>query len=230
RQADPYRSLSRLEVDHVLGMCADGIATNRGRGLAHLFHDRINRRVKGRRGARLAAITSGGAIPDTANYAVVSEPEGTVVGSVDEDFAVESLAGDIILLCNTSWRIKGVEMGRVRVEDAHGAPPNIPFWRGEAPSRTSELSAEVATLRHAIAERVSSSDQAISRQGSVVGWLKDDCGLDQRGAQQAIEYMLAGKAVLGVVPTQQTIVAERFFDESGGMQLVLHTPFGGRIN
>ncbi|MEP6934051.1 MAG: DEAD/DEAH box helicase, partial [Nitrospirota bacterium] len=227
RRADPYRELARSEFDQVLRMLADGIATDRGRGLAHLFHDRINRRVKGRRGARLAAITSGGAIPDTANYAVVAEPEGTVVGSVDEDFAVESLAGDIMLLGNTSWRIKGVERGKVRVEDAHGAPPNIPFWRGEAPSRTAELSAEVATLRQAIAERVSSSDPAISHQLSAISWLRKECGLDQRGAQQAIEYVLAGKAVLGTVPTQQTIVAERFFDESGGMQLVLHTPFGG---
>ena len=150
RRADPYRALARSEFDQVLRMLADGIATNRGRGLAYLHHDRINHRIKGRRGARLAAITSGGAIPDTANYAVVAEPEGTVVGSVDEDFAVESLAGDIMLLGNTSWRIKGVEMGKVRVEDAHGAPPNIPFWRGEAPSRTAELSAEVATSSAAI--------------------------------------------------------------------------------
>src|SRR4029078_3815879 len=224
RQADPYRSLSRLEVDHVLGMCADGIATNRGRGLAHLFHDRINRRIKGRRGARLAAITSRGAIPDTANYAVVSEPEGTVVGSVDEDLAVESLAGDIILLGNTSWLIKGVEIGRVRVEDAHGAPPNIPFWRGEAPSRTAELSAEVAGVRREIAVR------ARDAQHSALLWLKDECGLDARGAHHAVEYVLSGFAVLGTVPTQDTIVAERFFDESGGMQLVIHSPFGGRIN
>ncbi len=244
RRADPYRALARSDFDRVLRMLADGIATHRGRGLAYLFHDRINRRIKGRRGARLAAITSGGAIPDTANYAVVAEPEGTVVGSVDEDFAVESLAGDIMLLGNTSWRIKGVEMGKVRVEDAHGAPPNIPFWRGEAPSRTAELSLEVATLRQAIAERLASSDPAISHQRSAISssgpaigyqlsaisWLKEECALDQRGAQQAIEYVLAGKAVLGTVPTQQTIVAERFFDESGGMQLVLHTPFGGRIN
>jgi ATP-dependent Lhr-like helicase len=238
RRADPYRALARSEFDQVVRMLADGIATNRGRGLALLYHDRINHRIKGRRGARLAAITSGGAIPDTANYAVVAEPEGTVVGSVDEDFAVESLAGDIMLLGNTSWRIKGVERGKVRVEDAHGAPPNIPFWRGEAPSRTAELSSEVATLRQAIAERVSSSEPAtspsnsspITHYPSPIAWLKQECSLDQRGAQQAIEYVLSGKAVLGTLPTQQTIVAERFFDESGGMQLVLHTPFGGRIN
>jgi ATP-dependent Lhr-like helicase len=244
RRANPYQALARSEFDQVVRMLADGIATNRGRGQAYLFHDRINRRIKGRRAARLAAITCGGAIPDTANYAVVAEPDGTVVGSVDEDFAVESLAGDIMLLGNTSWRIKGIERGKVRVEDAHGAPPNIPFWRGEAPSRTAELSAEVATLRQAIAERLSSSDPAISHQQSAISsdsvpithhaspitWLRQECGLDQRGAQQAIEYVLAGKAILGTVPTQQTIVAERFFDESGGMQLVLHTPFGGRIN
>ena len=230
RRADPYRALAREEFDHVLRMLADGIATNRGRGLAHLFHDRINRRIKGRRGARLAAITSGGAIPDTANYAVVAEPEGTVVGSVDEDFAVESLAGDIMLLGNTSWRIKGVETGKVRVEDAHGAPPNIPFWRGEAPSRTEELSAEVSSLRQDIAKRLVSSGSALSSHPSAISWLKSECGLNQRGAEQAASYIADGIAVLGTVPTQQTIVAERFFDESGGMQLILHTPFGGRIN
>ncbi|MBX9657599.1 MAG: DEAD/DEAH box helicase [Nitrospiraceae bacterium] len=230
RRAYPYRDLSRAEFDGVLRMLADGIATQRGRGLAYLFHDRINRRIKGRRGARLAAITSGGAIPDTANYAVVAEPDGTVVGSVDEDFAVESLAGDIMLLGNTSWRIKGIEAGKVRVEDAQGAPPNIPFWRGEAPSRTAELSSEVAALRQELATRALSDDPAVSHQLSAIGWLKSECALDQRGAQQAIEYVLTGKAVLGTVPTQDTIVAERFFDESGGMQLVLHAPFGGRIN
>ena len=223
RRAYPYRELERQEFDRIVGMLAEGISTNRGRGLAYLHHDRIHRMVKGRRGARLAAITSGGAIPDTANYAVVSEPEGTVVGSVDEDFAVESLAGDIILLGNTSWRIKGVEMGKVRVEDAHGAPPNIPFWRGEAPSRTAELSAEVAAVRREIAER------AVNGEQSTLQWLKQECGLDSRGGLQAVEYVLGGRAVLGTVPTQTTIVAERFFDESGGMQLVIHAPFGGRI-
>jgi ATP-dependent Lhr-like helicase len=243
RRAYPYRNLARPEFDHVVRMLADGIATHRGRGQAYLFHDRINRRIKGRRGARLAAITSGGAIPDTANYAVVAEPGGTVVGSVDEDFAVESLAGDIMLLGNTSWRIKGVEAGKVRVEDAQGAPPNIPFWRGEAPSRTAELSAEVAALRHEIAARISSSEispaSALNPQPAspaqrgepaVLRWLRQECGLDMRGAQQAVEYVLAGKAVLGTVPTQDVIVAERFFDESGGMQLVIHAPFGGRVN
>jgi ATP-dependent helicase Lhr and Lhr-like helicase len=224
RRAFPYRELERTEFERIVQMLAEGISTNRGRGLAYLHRDRIHHTLKGRRGARLAAITSGGAIPDTANYAVVSEPEGTIVGSVDEDFAVESLAGDIILLGNTSWRIKGVEMGKVRVEDAHGAPPNIPFWRGEAPSRTTELSAEVADIRREIAER------ALSAQQSALQWLKQECGLDARGAQQGIEYVLNGRAVLGIVPTQSTIVAERFFDESGGMQLVIHAPFGGRIN
>jgi ATP-dependent Lhr-like helicase len=227
RRAYPYRELERSDFDRILQMLAEGIATNRGRGLAYLHRDRIHHTVKGRRGARLAAITSGGAIPDTANYAVVSEPEGTVVGSVDEDFAVESLAGDIILLGNTSWRIKGVEMGRVRVEDAQGAPPNIPFWRGEAPSRTAELSAEVARVRQDIADKALSAD---SRQLSAISWLRSECGLDARGAQQAVEYVLSGRAVLGTVPTQSTVVAERFFDESGGMQLVIHAPFGGRIN
>ncbi len=241
RRAHPYRDLERETFDRVVHMLAEGIATNRGRGLAYLYHDRVNHRLKGRRGARLAAITSGGAIPDTANYAVVAEPNGTVVGTVDEDFAVESLAGDIMLLGNTSWRIKGVEMGKVRVEDAQGAPPNIPFWRGEAPSRTAELSAEVAALREEISRRASDAGQGamggnhcleepIAVRPPLLAWLKTECGLEQRGAQQAIEYVLTGKLVLGTVPTQERIVAERFFDESGGMQLVIHAPFGGRIN
>lgn len=250
RRAYPYRDLAHEEFDQVIGMLANGIATSRGRGRAYLHRDRINGLVRGRRGARLAAITSGGAIPDTANYAVVAEPHGTVVGSVDEDFAVESLAGDIMLLGNTSWRIKGIETGKVRVEDAQGAPPNIPFWRGEAPSRTAELSAEVAALREEIARRASeavgdepsalpSSSPALSHQPSAIrssdsrsaiSWLRDECGLDVRGAQQAVEYVLAGMAVLGTVPTQDTIVAERFFDEGGGMQLIIHAPFGGRVN
>ncbi len=250
RRAYPYRALERKDFDEVVRMLAEGIASfsparpgcaethpfpGRGRGRAYLHHDRINHRIRARRGARLAAITSGGAIPDTANYAVIAEPEGTLVGSVDEDFAVESLAGDIMLLGNASWRIKGVETGKVRVEDAHGAPPTIPFWRGEAPSRTAELSAEAAAVRAEIdrlmqREAEDSSLPAISRQPSALQWLQEDCGLDRRGAEQAVAYIAAGRAVLGAVPTQQTIIAERFFDEGGGMQLVIHAPFGGRLN
>jgi ATP-dependent Lhr-like helicase len=230
RRAYSYRGLDRSAFDEVLEMLATGIATSRGRGHAYVHYDRVNRRVRGRRGARLAAITSGGAIPETANYIVIAEPDGAVVGSVDEDFAVESLAGDIILLGNTSWRIRGVENGRVRVENAHGAPPTIPFWRGEAPSRTADLSAEVAGLRADLTQRLFGARQDTNPQRSTIGWLKTECGLDQRGAEQVVAYLIAGHAVLGTVPTQQTIVAERFFDESGGMQLVIHAPFGGRVN
>ncbi|HKN87355.1 MAG TPA: DEAD/DEAH box helicase, partial [Nitrospiraceae bacterium] len=251
RRAYPYRKLTRHDFDAVVRMASDGIATNRGRGRAYLHHDRINHRLRARRGARLAAITSGGAIPDTANYAVIAEPDGTVVGSVDEDFAVESLAGDIILLGNASWRIRGVETGKVRVEDAHGAPPTIPFWRGEAPSRTAELSAEVASIREKIADMLpsvqvpnhqittltnspDSPDQSpnhqIIRSSNSLAWLQAECGLDRRSAEQAVTYVVAGRAILGRVPTQDTVIAERFFDEAGGMQLVLHAPFGGRIN
>ena len=230
RRAMPYRGLTRSTFDAVLKMLAEGFVTSRGRGRAYLHHDRINHHIRGRRGARLAAITSGGAIPDTANYVVIAEPDGTVVGSVDEDFAVESLAGDIILLGNTSWRIRGVETGKMRVEDAQGAPPTIPFWRGEGPSRTADLSAEVARLKADIDRRLDADPSSLTPYAPPVQWLRQECALDQRGAQQAVEYVLAGKAVLGTVPTQETIVAERFFDESGGMQLVIHAPFGGRVN
>jgi ATP-dependent Lhr-like helicase len=231
RRAHPYRHLSRGDFDAVVRMLSEGFATARGRRGALLHHDQVQHRVRARRGARLAALTSGGAIPETANYAVVAEPEGLVVGSVDEDFAVESLAGDIMLLGNASWRIRGVETGRVRVEDAHGAPPTIPFWRGEAPSRTAELSAAVAGLRtdlDGFVKELQTSDPGAVE--SILTRLRQMCGLDRLGAEQALAYIKEGREILGAVPTQDAIVAERFFDESGGMQLVLHAPFGGRIN
>src|ERR1700722_5448388 len=193
--------------------------------------------LRARRGARLAAITSGGAIPDNSLYTVVAEPDGAVVGTVDEDFAVESNRGDIMLLGNTSWMIHRIETnaGRMLVQDAHGAPPSVPFWRGEAPARTQELSEHVGELR----EKISTMLPHTSPVGfsatqpevaAAVLWLKQECGLDDSGAEQMIEYILQGRAVLGAVPTQTTIIAERFFDEGGGMQLVIHAPFGGRIN
>ncbi|HXM21483.1 MAG TPA: DEAD/DEAH box helicase [Terriglobales bacterium] len=237
RRAYPYRNLSRETYEAVLEMLSEGIASRRGRYGAYIHRDRINRKLRARRGARLAAITSGGAIPETALFTVVAEPEGIVVGTLDEDFAVESNAGDIMLLGNSSWRIRRVEgkSGRVLVEDAHGAPPSIPFWRGEAPARTEELSLHVADLRQQISDRLpSTSPIGVSPSqpevAETVAWLKEECGLDDSGAEQMIEYILQGRAVLGAVPTQQTIIAERFFDEAGGMQLVIHAPFGGRIN
>src|SRR6201982_4007429 len=237
RRAYPYRNLSLETFNEVLEMLAEGIAARRGRYGAYLHRDRVNGRLRARRGSRLAAITSGGAIPDNALYTVVAEPEGIVVGTVDEDFAVESNKGDIMLLGNTSWMIGRVEStaGRVLVQDAHGAPPSVPFWRGEAPARTEELSAHVAELRQKTSEMlVDTPPVGISQNNpkvaAAVQWLKHECGLDDSGAEQAIEYILQGRAVLGTVPTQNTVVAERFFDEGGGMQLVIHAPFGGRIN
>ncbi|HSB16235.1 MAG TPA: DEAD/DEAH box helicase [Bryobacteraceae bacterium] len=217
----PYRSLARKDFDAVVEMLAEGIATVRGRSGAYLHHDRVNGRIRGRRGARLAAITSGGAIPDNANYLVVAEPEGATVGTVDEDFAVESSAGDVFLLGTVSWRIRRVEQGKVRVEDAHGAAPTVPFWRGEAPGRTAELSSEVSQLREEIAARP---------KEEAVEFLLHECSLDRRGAEQSVEYVHSGRAALGALPAQRTVVAERFFDEAGGMQLVIHAPFGSRIN
>jgi ATP-dependent Lhr-like helicase len=220
RTAYPYRSLARQAFDQVIGMLADGISTSRGRRGAYLHHDRVNGVLKPRRGARLAAITSGGAIPDTAQYQVVAEPEGSLVGTIDEDFAIESSVGDIFLLGTTSWRIRRVEPGRVRVEDAHGASPTVPFWLGEAPGRTWELSLSVGALR----EEIDALGAGAARM------LSAECGLSAGGAEQAIAYVAAGKRILGVMPTIDTIVAERFFDESGGMQLIIHAPFGARVN
>jgi ATP-dependent helicase Lhr and Lhr-like helicase len=223
RGSYPYRHLRREDFDAVLEMLAEGVSTRRGRSTALIHWDRVHGRIRARRGARLAAITSGGAIPDTADYDVIEEPDETFVGTVNEDFAVESLAGDIFLLGNRSWRIRRVESGRVRVEDAQGAPPTIPFWLGEAPARTAELSQAVAELREEVTFRLGEPDAAIQ-------WLQAETGVDAAGAQQIIAYMAETVTVLGVVPSQRVVVAERFFDESGGMQVVLHTPFGGRIN
>src|SRR5438067_2069544 len=237
KRAYPYRNLSRENYDAILEMLAEGIAARRGRYGAYLHRDRVNHKLRARRGSRLAAITSGGAIPETALFTVVAQPDGVVVGTLDEDFAVESNAGDIMLLGNSSWRIRRVEgkSGRVLVEDAHGAPPTVPFWRGEAPARTEELSFCVADLRQEISDRLAKIfpvgvSQAQPEVAETVSWLKEECGLDDSGAEQAIEYVLQGRAVLGAVPTQNEIIAERFFDEGGGMQLVIHAPFGARIN
>jgi ATP-dependent helicase Lhr and Lhr-like helicase len=235
RRAYPYRNLERKSFDEIVEMLSEGIAGGRGRYGAYLHRDRVNHVLRARRGARLAAITSGGAIPENSLYSVVAQPEGVTVGTVDEDFAVESLAGDIILLGNTSWRIRRVTSGSVLVEDAQGAAPSVPFWRGEAPARTDELSAHVADLREQIASMVPRSAPASEQQdrthfAEAVSWLRAECGLDQAGAEQAAEYVAAGRAILGAIPTQKTVIAERFFDESGGMQLIIHAPFGARIN
>jgi len=237
RRAYPYRNLARESYEALLQMLSEGIAARRGRYGAYLHRDRVHRKLRARRGSRMMAITSGGAIPDNSLYTVVAEPEGIVVGTVDEDFAVESNKGDVMLLGNTSWMIRRVETnaGRVLVEDAHGAPPSVPFWRGEAPARTEELSAHVAELRQQVSDRLAKTPPTgISPQNSdvaaTVGWLKQECGLDDSGAEQVVEYIVQGRSVLGAVPTQVVVIAERFFDEGGGMQLVIHAPFGGRIN
>jgi len=237
RRAHPYRDLKRETFDSILEMLTEGIAARRGRYGAYVHRDRVNGKLRARRGARLAAITSGGAIPDNSLYTVVAEPDGAVVGTVDEDFAVESNRGDIMLLGNASWIIHRIETnnGRMLVHDAHGAPPSVPFWRGEAPSRTQELSGHVGDLRQKVSEMLSRTSPVgfSATQPDVaacVSWLKAECGLDDPGAEQAIEYILQGRVVLGAVPTQTTIIAERFFDEGGGMQLIIHAPFGGRIN
>ena len=223
RSAYPYRDLTREDFDKVVRMLSEGFSSRRGRSGAYLHYDAIGKRLRGRRGARMAAITSGGAIPETADYQVVLEPQGSVVGTLNEDFAIESMPGDIFQLGISSWRILRVEPGRVRVEDAHGLPPTIPFWLGEAPARTRELSAEVSRLRADVEERLDDPEAAAR-------WLDGEVQAGRSAAEQVVEYLLTTKRSLGVIPTQNTLVLERFFDESGGMQLVLHAPFGGRIN
>src|SRR5205807_7544393 len=207
RHAYPYRHLARADFDEIIEMLSEGIASARGRYAAYLHRDRVNGMVRARRGSRLEAITSGGAIPENSLYTVVAHPEGTIVGTVDEDFAVESLAGDIMLLGNTSWRIRRVQAGSVLVEDAQGAAPTIPFWRGEAPARTDELSTHVGALREQISSFVPGvvsepNGKSSTEASAATSWLKVECGLDDAGAEQAVEYILAGRTVLGAVPSQ----------------------------
>ncbi len=261
RRAYPYRRLERAEFDAVVAMVSQGFETRRGRRGALVHHDTINGRLRGRRGARMAAITSGGAIPDNADYRVVLEPEGTFIGTVNEDFAVESIAGDIFQLGNLSWRIRQVVRGTVRVEDARGQPPNIPFWLGEAPARSRELSEAVADLRGKVeaglearhperarypelrhperSEGPTRTGPETRRQGpSVAALPRDDGASGAEGADaahgtassQLLAYLGEAHRMLGALPTRDTIIAERFFDEAGGMQLVLHAPFGSRVN
>jgi len=232
RRAYPYRNLSREDFDAVVRMLSEGFTTRRGRRGAYLHHDAVNHRLRARKGARLSAITNGGAIPDTGDYRVIMEPSDTFVGTLNEDFAIESLAGDIFQLGNASYRIKRVEPGSVRVEDAKGQPPSIPFWLGEAPGRSAELSAAVSRLRTEIADRTdaSANDAREATRVSSLDWLTNEVGLQTAAAEQIIEYLVTTKLALGVMPTQQQIVAERFFDENGSTHVVIHAPFGSHLN
>jgi ATP-dependent Lhr-like helicase len=270
RSAWPYRDLRRADFNEVVEMLGEGIAVGTGRAAHYLHRDRINGVLRGRRGARMTAIQCGGAIPEIADYRVIAEPEGAFVGTLDEDFSIESMAGDIVLLGTTSWRIKRIESaGIVRVENAHGAPPTIPFWNGEAPGRTLELSEEVSDLRIELADRIrdaTSAHPAASSSGGsgfsltsgdgqegktdlpspaaagevlgvtardlagVIAWAERECALPRYGAEQIVQYVRVQQEMMGLVPSQRDVVFERFFDESGGMQLVVHAPFGARIN
>ncbi len=225
RRAAPYAELTRDQFAEVVRMLADGFHTRRGRTSAHIHRDAVNGVLRGRRGAALAAVTSGGTIPDTADYMVVLEPQAQTIGTVNEDFAVESLAGDVFQLGNQSYRIVRVERGTVRVEDAKGQPPSVPFWLGEAPGRSDELSQSVSRLRATVGERLDAGGAA-----AALAWLIGAVGLDTAAAEQIADYLAASKAALGALPTQTCVVLERFFDEAGGMQLVVHSPFGSRIN
>ncbi|HSC65001.1 MAG TPA: helicase-related protein, partial [Caldimonas sp.] len=225
RRAWPYARLARADFDAVVRMLADGFTTRHGPRASYVHRDVVHHVLRERKGARLAALTSGGTIPETGDYAVVLEPQSANVGTVNEDFAVESIAGDVFQLGNTSYRILRVEPGRIRVEDAHGAAPSIPFWLGEAPGRSDELSLAVARLRDEVGARI-----AHGGRDAATAALRNDGGLDDEAARQIVDHLARSLAVLGALPTQDRIVIERFFDASGGMQLVVHSPFGSRLN
>jgi ATP-dependent Lhr-like helicase len=234
RGAAPYAALARADFEAVLELAAEGIQTGRGARMAYLHRDRVNGLLRPRRGARLAALTSGGAIAEVGDYRVVAEPEDTTVGSVNEDFAIESMAGDVFLLGTHSWQVQRVTPGEMRVVDAHGAKPTIPFWLGEAPARTDELSDEVSELRRSIGETLAGSDgddvAMAARLEAACAQVQERSGLPPAPAQAIVEYLAAARAELGLLPTRHEIVFERFFDEAGGMQLVVHAPFGARVN
>ena len=225
RRSEPYRELSRDRFDEVLDLVSEGIQTGRGRRGAYLHHDRVNGEVRARKGARLAASTSGGAIPETGDYRVLAEPDDVLVGTVNEDWAVESSAGDIFLLGSHSWQIRRVEAGVVRVRDAGDTPPTVPFWLGEAPARTAELSEEVSALRSRVQEALDAGDPDRARAET-----EEAAGCGPAAAAMIVDYLAAGRAALGTLPTRDRLVLERFFDDTGGMQLVLHSPHGARVN
>jgi len=225
RSAAPYEALSRETFEEIVELVANGLATGRGRRAAYVHRDRIGGMLRARRGARLAALTSGGAIPDVADYRVVADPDETFIGTVGEDFAIDSLPGDVFLLGSATWRIRRVEAGKLRVVDAEGASPNIPFWAGEAPARSEELSDEVSDLRAALEPLLADGDEAGAR-----AWLREEAGLADDACAQIARYLAVSRAALGVLPTRDRLVFERFFDDAGGMQLVIHSPRGGRIN
>ena len=232
RGAYPYRNLTREEFDQVVDMLAQGYTTKRGRRAALIHHDPVNEKIRARKGSRMTAIMCGGAIPEVFDYRVLLEPEGTFIGTLNEDFAIESLPGDVFQLGNTSWRILRVGSGVVRVADAQGQPPSMPFWLGEAPARSDEVSAAVSRLRTGADERLPGPNEPrkTGDLDSATSWLMQHYGLTHSAAEQIAEYLAEGKRCIGLVPTVERVVAERFFDESGGMQLVLHAPFGSRVN
>ncbi len=240
-RAYPYRDLSRKEFDDVIRMLSHGFASKSGRRGAYLHHDIVNEQVRARKGARLTALISGGAIPDNFDYDVILEPANTFIGTVNEDFAIESVAGDIFLLGNNSWKILGVQGGRVRVEDAQGQPPTIPFWFGEAPARSHELSLSVSRLREEVSNRLGELNEIVRSDCSDIlpdeewkdtslSWLVDEVGIGKYAADQVVTYLGTVKSALGCMPSQKTLVMERFFDEAGAMHLVVHSPFGSRVN
>ncbi len=224
RRAAPYSGLERAAFEEIVELVTSGVQTGRGRRGSYVHRDGINHVLRPRRGARLTATTSGGAIPELADYRVILEPEETLVGTVNEDWAIESMAGDVFLLGSHTWRIRRVEAGTVRVVDAAGASPSVPFWLGEAPARTDELSRAVSELRESVELELETS------VGAAAEWVKESAGVDARAADQVVAYLSAAKTELGALPTAGRLVVERFFDDTGGMQLVLHSPRGGRIN
>jgi ATP-dependent Lhr-like helicase len=225
RRAQPFAELSRERFDDVVTLVADGIMTGRGRRAAWVHHDQVNAELRGRRGARYVALTSGGAIPEIYDMRVIAEPDETFIGTVNEDWAMESMAGDIFLLGTNSWRIRQVTGGEVRVTDAGDAPPTVPFWTGEAPARTAELSSEVSLIRESVDGHLARDDPA-----AATAWLISATGIDADAAALIVAYLATGRASLGVMPTSTDLVMERFFDDADGMQLVIHSPLGGRIN
>lgn len=237
RNAYPFRELTRKEFDEIINMLSDGFTTRRGKRGAYIFHDVVNKKLRARKGARLTAIVNGGAIPDNFDFDVIKEPENIFVGTLNEDFAIESLPGDIFQLGNASYRITRIENSKVKVEDAAGQPPTLPFWLGEGPGRTTELSDAVSRIRETVSDLIGEVDEFSlkdennnSWKTKGIEWLVNDVGLCEAGAEQLVTYLALSKVALGTVPTQKRLVLERFFDEAGDMHLIVHSPFGNRVN
>ncbi len=239
RQAYAYHDLSPDAYRAVLEMLSGKYHRANGRegeGGADLLPgalrprlawDRVNDRLAALPGSRLLAISNGGTIPDTGPYRVYLGDGKTRIGELDEEFVFETRVGDVFLLGSNTWRVLDIQDDRVIVGDASGAVPRMPFWNGDYPGRPYELGQRIGRFRGEVSARVGRTDAKLDE---LMRWLQHDYALDENSATNLLEHVRRQLDALGVMSSDSTIVAELFHDALGEPRLVVHSPFGGRVN